>query len=198
MMKRETNATRAGIRAWWRAVSCALAVTWLVLGSACAGRHQTVEFASIDDHRHRAREHPAELSERSPDELATEGYVPIGAMTVIRVTSICFETCEKIEHRGGVTDTLLSEAGKRGGDLVVLEHDALETTHDVEQQGRCLESYIAEHEVEYYVPPVGGAGNHWKPEARNVEVCTEFEVRHGHETIQQSSGVVWRRGSSAQ
>jgi hypothetical protein len=180
----------------WRHTRWALAAVWLVLGCACAGRHQTIEYASMDDHRHRAREHPAELSELSPEQLAVEGYVPIGVMTVIRVTSICFETCKKIEHRQSVTDTLLTEAGKRGGDLVVLEHDKLETTHDVEEQGRCLESYIEERTVGEYVPPVGGAGNRWEPEERSVEVCTEFEVRHGHETFQQSSGVVWRRESS--
>lgn len=164
-----------------------------MLGSACAGRHQTIEYTQISEQQYRGRKQPAELSDRLPEQLAAAGYVPIGTVTVIRVTSICYETCKKIEHQQSSTATLLTEAGKRGGDLVVLEHDNLETTRDVEKQGRCLESYIEDRAIETYVPPVGGAGNHFEPEARSAEVCTKFAMLHGHETFQQSSGVVWRR-----
>jgi hypothetical protein len=169
---------------------------WLVvglLGSACAGRHQIIEYAPLGQHEYSARKQPAGLSDRSSQQLEAEGYAPIGTMTVIRVTSICYETCKRIEHRQGVTDTLLAAAGKRGGDLVVLERDGLETTRVVEKQGRCLESYIEERTVEVYVPPVGGAGNRFEPVPRTAEVCTKFVTLQGHETFQQSSGVVWRR-----
>jgi hypothetical protein len=171
-----------------------LLVGWLTLVSACAGRHQTIEYTPIGKRDHAARKQPAELSELSSEQLLAQGYVPIGTMTVIRVTSICYETCKLIEHRQGPTDTLLAAAGKRGGDLVVLGHDDLETTRDVQKQGKCLESYMEDRIVEVYVPPVGTAGNRWEPVHRSVEVCTEFVMLHGHETFQQSSGVVWRRG----
>jgi hypothetical protein len=165
----------------------------LLLGSACAGRHQVIEYTPISTQKVRARHQPAAESERSPDQLVGEGYVPIGTMAVIRVTTICYETCKRIDHRDDATATLLAAAGKRGGDLVVLEHDNLETTRDIQKQGRCLESYIEERTVEVYVPPVGGAGNRYEPVRRSAEVCTRFELLHGHETFQQSSGVVWRR-----
>jgi hypothetical protein len=127
------------------------------------------------------------------EQLLAEGYVPIGALTIIRVTSICYETCKLIEHQNGATATLLAAAGKRGGDLVVLQKDDVETTRDVMKQGQCLESYIEDRTVDVYISPVGGAGNRYEPVHRSAEVCTKFQMLHGHETFQQSSGVVWRR-----
>lgn len=167
--------------------------TWLMLGSACAGRHQTIGYTPLDEHEYRRRKQPAELSERSSEQLAADGYVPIGTMSVIRVTSVCYETCKRIKHRQGATATLQAAAGKRGGDLVVLGNDNLETTRDVEKPGKCLESYIEDRPIEVYIPPVGTAGNRFEPVPHKVEVCTKFEVRHGHESFQQSSGMVWRR-----
>lgn len=164
-----------------------------MLGSACAGRHQAIEYTPFGEQAHRARKQPAEWSERSSELLAAEGYVPIGTLTVIRVTSICYETCKSIEHRKDATATLLAEAGKRGGDLVVLDMDNLETSREVEKQGRCLESYIEDRTIEVYIPPVGTAGNRFEPVTRRAEVCTKFAMLHGHETFHQSAGVVWRR-----
>jgi hypothetical protein len=166
---------------------------WMMLVSACAGRHQTIEYTPLGEHEYRTRKQPAVLSERSPEQLAAEGYVPIGSIAVLRVASICYETCKVIEHRQGTTAALLAEAGQRGGDLVVLEKDNVETTRDVAKQGPCLESYIEDRPIETFVPPVGGAGNRYVPVPRSVEVCTEFAMLHGHETFQQSAGVVWRR-----
>jgi hypothetical protein len=164
----------------------------LLLGSACAGRHQAIEYTPIGTQKYRARKQPAVQTERSPEQLIAQGYVPIGTMAVIRITTICYETCKLIEHRDGATATLLAAAGKRGGDVVMLEHDNLETTRDVQKQGRCLESYIEERTLDIYLPPIGGAGNRYETVPRSAEVCTRFELLHGHETFQQSSGVVWR------
>jgi hypothetical protein len=166
---------------------------WMMLQSACAGRHQIIEYDPFGKQKYRARQHPAELSDRSSEQLLAEGYVPIGALTIIRVTSICYETCKLIEHQNGATATLLAAAGKRGGDLVVLQKDDVETTRNVMKQGQCLESYIEDRTVDVYISPVGGAGNRYEPVHRSAEVCTKFQMLHGHETFQQSSGVVWRR-----
>ncbi len=168
-------------------------VAWMMLESACAGRHQIIEYAPFDKQDHRARHHTAELSELSSEQLLAAGYAPIGALTIVRVTSICYETCKLIEHRHGATSTLLTVASKRGGDLVVLHDDEVETTRDVENQGQCLESYIEDRSFEFYIPPVGTAGNRYEPVHRSAEVCTKFVTLHGYETFQQSSGVVWRR-----
>ena len=55
------------------------------------------------------------------------------------------------------------------------------------------ESYIQARPLETFVFPVGTAGNRFVPVPGSVEVCTKFAMRRGHETFQQSSGVVWRR-----
>ena len=175
-------------------VAAALAV--FALG--CANQHQIIEFTPAQKKLDLEPRAPAEISERSPEELSAEGYTKIGFLTVTRVISVCYETCERVEHEHDTATVLLEEAGRRGGELVVLVRHNEEFTRDVKKEGECLEHY-SHHGTGPNFMPLGAedAVVPSEPQAgpHPHEVCTHFEEIHGHENFAESSGSVWRKDS---
>lgn len=166
-------------------VRCRLVGLVIVVAlGGCASQHESIVFQPAVEGRFSKRG-PARLTDQSAVALEAAGYVELGTLSVVRVVSICYETCELVEHEQTCTDTLLEAAGEVGGDVVVLERDEESFTEPVSKRGGCIESYVHDQGA----GPRGG-GEVSGPLAASV--CTQFEALHGHETFVVSAGTVWR------
>ena len=156
----------------------------VVVGGCASNKHESIVFEPTAEGRFSKRG-PAAISDRSSEALVADGYVQIGMVSVVRVVSICYESCERVEHEQTCTGTLLEVAGRRGGDLVVLERDEQSFTEPVHKRGGCIESYVHDQGA-------GPRGHGVVTGPLAASVCTQFEALHGHETFVVSSGTVWR------
>lgn len=168
----------------------------LLVGAGCSHHaHESILYQPLVEGRFSARDEPAELATQSPEQLRAAGFVDIGVLSVIRVTSICYETCKKIEHELDCTATLLRVAADHGGDLVSLELDNSEQARPVSKPGECIESYTQYSPSIEFVPPTPANSDtgQFIQVTEPQTVCTVFETVHGTESFQQSAGIVWRK-----
>jgi uncharacterized protein len=104
-----------------RLPGCILAFLWLAIAAGCVPP-KVVRYTSFHDREFSARSQPATIQEKSSAELLGSGYLLIGYLDLRRNVRTCYETGGCVDYADTLPsrDELLTEAARRGGDVVTL------------------------------------------------------------------------------
>jgi ankyrin repeat protein len=165
-----------------------------VISNLFAQEKRGVEYQDFLEQKFSSRSQPAELSTLSEGDLLSDGYARIGEIEVEHVIDRYFFTDkgkdhEKITHPLDLTSDLLSEAARKGGDIVVLTSKEIKITRQIRKKGKCLYwatmrsyQFVYNAQTQNYVYK-------WVP----FRYCALYEELEGEEIASFSKGIVWRR-----
>jgi hypothetical protein len=163
-------------------------------------RNRNVEFKAFHKLSFIPRGQPAKLSSQSKAELLSNDYVPIGLIEVKHRTSQEWEDGHQkvFPEKMDLKSDLLSEAAKRGGDVVTLTHNKEVIIKELVKTGRCLRyetRYITKQRPVYERNGLYGRTYQTGYESYTDEerYCAKWEIINGQEFSKFSEGVVWRK-----
>lgn len=154
---------------------------------------QRVEFTPIIEKARYKSRPKCQITNRTDDDLAIQGYVRIGLAEVELLTRKCVteknkEKCEDLPLRADPTTLLLEEGAKKGGDLIVLIENKKEMK--TFEEGKVCKAWTQEYGYRYVQNHATGL---MELEFGTTQMrCSEYgNFVRSYDTL-KSMGHVWR------
>lgn len=150
--------------------------TIAVLSAGCTStRH--AEFTPLTSTRYAPREDPATVFPAQAEALPDKGYVLVGIVEARAPVRVCADGgCVQADLPPDTRQAARKAAAEGGGDLLVLELDAVLIHEPLEERGECLEMV--------------------RPMRDGDSLCSQWEWEYGIRESQQTRGTVWRLESA--
>ncbi len=177
--------------------------------SGCGGgpsfKKEIVNFHPLYEKEFSKRSSPARISSSSGDSLKQSGHFVMGTMAVEHTDRVCWEdsSCKTNTHNRTSTAVLAQEAGKKGGDLVILNKNNQQNVRNIQKYGACIrsENKCTQVWVSDYRQECSGMGSSYScrsvaagghSETTCIDECKQWAVIPGKLHYTVSIGTIWR------
>lgn len=167
-----------------------------------ATKKEEIDFKPVYQVKLNSRNKAALQTSQPSEELRQKNYIKIGQLSAKYVYKACYDNaeCDEKSHSTTPTKGLLAEAGKHGGDLVVLQINNSKKSGPTSKNGRCIRTetrQVPVHKCDYETICSGGScytrQTICHTEYVSQTVCANWEKIFGTEYYTYSSGSVWRQ-----
>jgi hypothetical protein len=178
--------------------NCCL-ILCLIFFVSC-GAKQFVNYKPSINKQFEPSKQPAEITKLSADQLKAQGYLEIGAITAEQIIKECYDTwlgsrladCSDHSFNEHPTAALLKDAAEKGGHLVLLTMNNEVINRDATKNtGICERDRTETRTVNRPVSTLKGYKDNYVQE--RTTICEQYKHVKGVQTIERSSGSVWRK-----